>query len=81
MAVNEEKRPTSAVNNDLERDNNDGNENDTISSKTQHTRRIWGIRLPPYFDTDSESTVKRRLDLVLLSVVHISTHIIVDKKS
>jgi MFS transporter, ACS family, pantothenate transporter len=66
MTTNEEKRPTPAVNNDLEREDNNGNENDTISSKTQYTRRLWGIRLPPYFDTDFESTVKRKLDVVLL---------------
>ncbi|PCG89147.1 Major facilitator superfamily domain, general substrate transporter [Penicillium occitanis (nom. inval.)] len=75
MTTNEEKRPTPAVNNDLEREDNNGNENDTISSKTQYTRRLWGIRLPPYFDTDFESTVKRKLDVVLLTYTALSIFI------
>uniref|UniRef100_A0A093V5M0 Pantothenate transporter FEN2 n=1 Tax=Talaromyces marneffei PM1 TaxID=1077442 RepID=A0A093V5M0_TALMA len=65
MTRHEEKRPTSASNNAIEREVNHANDNDTVSSKTRDTSRIWGVRLPPYFDSDPESAVKRKLDLVL----------------
>uniref|UniRef100_A0A093XJ81 Pantothenate transporter liz1 n=1 Tax=Talaromyces marneffei PM1 TaxID=1077442 RepID=A0A093XJ81_TALMA len=75
MTRHEEKRPTSASNNAIEREVNHANDNDTVSSKTRDTSRIWGVRLPPYFDSDPESAVKRKLDLVLLTYTALSIFI------
>ncbi|EED15922.1 allantoate permease, putative [Talaromyces stipitatus ATCC 10500] len=75
MTGDDEKKPTSAVNNNLEGDNNHENDRNVLPSKRQYTRRICGIRLPSYFNRDPESTVKRKLDLVLLTYTALSIFI------
>ncbi|KAH8689175.1 putative allantoate permease [Talaromyces proteolyticus] len=48
---------------------------DSEVDQKDYTRRLWGIPLPVYFDTDVESVVKRRLDIFLLIYTALSMFI------